>query len=52
MPRRPYVSPCLVEWGDLRSLTLGGSPGINDSGVGAPRRPLIVGPAPFPPSDS
>jgi hypothetical protein len=50
--RRPYISPQLVELGDLRSLTLGGSPGANDSGIGDPRRPLIIGQAPFPPSDS
>ena len=50
--RRPYVSPHLVELGDLRSLTLGGSPGANDSGIGDPRRPLVIGQAPFPPSDS
>ena len=49
--RRPYVSPRLVELGDLRSLTLGGSPGAGDSGVG-PRKPLVVGSeAPFPPFD-
>lgn len=51
-PRRPYVSPHLVELGDLRSLTLGGSPGANDSGIGDPRRPLIIGQAPFPSSQS
>jgi hypothetical protein len=50
--RRPYVSPHLVELGDLRSLTLGGSPGANDSGVGDPRKPLVIGQAPFPSSDS
>ena len=48
--RRPYVSPRLVELGDLRSLTLGGSPGAGDSGIGRPRKPLVVGEAPFPPS--
>jgi hypothetical protein len=49
--RRPYVSPRLVVLGDLRSLTLGGSPGFGDSGIGAPRKPLIINQAPFPPSD-
>jgi hypothetical protein len=49
-PRRAYVSPRLVELGDLRSLTLGGSPGAGDSGIGQPRKPLIIGEAPFPPS--
>jgi hypothetical protein len=38
--------------GDLRSLTLGGSPGFGDSGGGAPRKPLVIGQAPFPPSDN
>ena len=51
MPRRPYVTPHLMVWGDLRSLTLGGSPGANDSGIGDPRRPLIIGQSPYPPSD-
>ena len=49
--RRPYTSPRLAVLGDLRSLTLGGSPGANDSGLGDPRRPLIIGEAPFPPFD-
>lgn len=49
--RRPYVSPRLVELGDLRSLTLGGSPGFGDSGIGAPRKPLVIGEAPIPPFD-
>jgi hypothetical protein len=39
-----------VELGDLRSLTLGGSPGAGDSGIGQPRKPLIISEAPFPPS--
>jgi len=48
--RRPYVSPRLTDLGDLRSLTLGGSPGAGDSGIGAPRKPLVFGEAPIPPS--
>lgn len=44
------MSPRLTELGDLRSITLGGSPGFGDSGVGAPRKPLVIGQAPFPPS--
>ena len=51
LPRRPYVSPRVVDLGDLRSLTLGGSPGAGDSGIGRPRKPLIVEQAPFPPYD-
>lgn len=30
--KRPYVKPRLVDYGDLRTLTLGGSPGMGDSG--------------------
>ena len=32
--RKPYRKPQLEELGDLRTLTLGGSPGIGDSGGG------------------
>jgi hypothetical protein len=31
-PRKPYRRPRLESLGDLRSLTLGGSPGIGESG--------------------
>jgi len=31
-PRKPYCKPVLTGLGDLRSLTLGGSPGSGDSG--------------------
>lgn len=30
--RRTYVVPVLHALGDIRDLTLGGSPGLNDSG--------------------
>ncbi len=30
--RKPYASPRLQEFGDLRELTLGASPGTTDSG--------------------
>lgn len=30
--RKPYRRPCLIAYGDLRTLTLGGSPGMGDSG--------------------
>jgi len=30
--RRPYAPPRLEALGDLRTLTLGGSPGLGDSG--------------------
>ena len=35
-PLKPYVKPDLEELGDMRAITLGGSPGINDSGAGDP----------------
>lgn len=35
--RKPYRKPGLESLGDLRSLTLGGSPGAGDSG-GVPRK--------------
>lgn len=31
--RQPYSPPCLVELGDVRMLTLGGTPGFGDSQV-------------------
>lgn len=30
--KRPYAAPVLRSFGDVRSLTLGGSPGTGDSG--------------------
>ncbi len=38
-PRRSYRKPHLEELGDLRTLTLGGSPGTGDSGGGDPEFP-------------
>jgi hypothetical protein len=38
--RRPYVSPRLETYGDIRTLTTGGSPGVGDSGSTTTRRPL------------
>lgn len=32
-PRAPYAAPRIVPLGDLRELTLGGSPGVGDSGA-------------------
>lgn len=31
-PKRPYEAPRLIVFGDLRTLTLGPSPGIGESG--------------------
>lgn len=30
-PREPYVRPKLTPFGDVREVTLGGSPGVGDS---------------------
>lgn len=38
-PRKPYHKPRLIEMGDLRTLTLGGSPGAGDSGSTGTRFP-------------
>lgn len=47
--RRPYRKPRLEQLGDLRTLTLGGSPGLNDSGSQFTRRPPGTMPGKFPP---
>lgn|GEM_PF-2205450 len=31
LPKRPYAAPVLQSFGDVRSLTLGGTPGTGDS---------------------
>jgi hypothetical protein len=36
--RRVYVAPAILALGDLRDLTLGGSPGVGDSGGGATQK--------------
>ena len=36
--RRPYHAPAIVALGDLRDLTLGGSPGVGDSGSGSTQK--------------
>jgi hypothetical protein len=38
--RRRYSSPRLETYGDIRTLTTGGSPGVGDSGNAQTRRPL------------
>jgi hypothetical protein len=50
--RKPYRKPQLEVLGDLRTLTLGGSPGLNDSGGSyLTRKPLgsMLQPGGFPP---
>ena len=37
--RKPYFRPILEELGDLRSMTLGGTPGRGDSGSYTTRNP-------------
>jgi hypothetical protein len=40
--RRPYRKPALTAYGRLVDLTLGGSPGIGDSGAGGQfQNPII-----------
>ncbi len=41
--RRPYAQPRLTAYGDLRGLTLGGSPGVGESGMPFNFRPLGAG---------
>lgn len=48
--RRPYTPPHLEALGDLRDLTLGGSPGTGDSGDPVNFSPLGGGPNPPPAS--
>jgi hypothetical protein len=39
-PRKPYGKPHLIGLGDLRTLTMGGSPGALDSGSSTVRKPV------------
>jgi hypothetical protein len=39
--KKLYVSPRLIYLGDIRDLTLGGSPGIGDSGSVQPTQPSV-----------
>ncbi len=43
--RRPYRPPRLVDFGDVRDLTLGGTPGTGDSG-NPTQKPFAFGPGP------
>ena len=38
--RKPYTKPDLVPCGDVRDVTMGGSPGVGDSGNGALEKPF------------
>ncbi len=39
-PRKTYTRPELLPCGDVRDVTMGGSPGVGDSGNGALERPF------------
>jgi hypothetical protein len=39
--RHPYSRPRLEYYGDIRKLTVGGSPGVGDSGSVMTRRPML-----------
>jgi len=41
--KRVYSTPSLERLGDIRALTLGGSPGNGDSGISDPHDPLGSG---------
>lgn len=36
--KKPYVKPMLTPLGDIRDVTMGGSPGFGDSGAGNPEK--------------
>lgn len=44
--RKAYRKPHLLDLGDLRSMTLGGSPGVGDSGTSRSRKPISPMPQP------
>ena len=37
--KRPYSTPRLTCYGDVRTMTMGGSPGITDSGTPGTQKP-------------
>ena len=38
--KKVYKKPVLTPLGDIRDVTMGGSPGFGDSGAGAPEKPF------------
>jgi len=38
--KKTYKKPELTPLGDIRDVTMGGSPGFGDSGAGAPEKPF------------
>ena len=40
LAKKPYMKPLLTPLGDIRDVTMGGSPGFGDSGAGNPEKPF------------
>jgi hypothetical protein len=38
--KKQYQKPCLKHLGDIRDVTMGGSPGVGDSGGGGIQKPF------------
>lgn len=38
--KKIYKKPELISLGDIRDVTMGGSPGFGDSGSGSPEKPF------------
>ncbi|MFK8010770.1 MAG: hypothetical protein AB8B80_01935 [Marinicellaceae bacterium] len=38
--KRVYTTPHVIPLGDIRDVTMGGSPGFGDSGAGVPEDPF------------
>lgn len=38
--KKHYMKPQLKPLGDIRDVTMGGSPGFGDSGAGSPEKPF------------
>jgi hypothetical protein len=38
--KKSYKKPELIPLGDIRDVTMGGSPGFGDSGAGLPEKPF------------
>ena len=38
--KKAYIKPKLIPLGDIRDVTMGGSPGFGDSGAASPEQPF------------
>jgi len=38
--KKAYIKPRMIPLGDIRDVTMGGSPGFGDSGAGNPEQPF------------